>query len=100
MKNTLIVRTDSDEDFLALAEIVRQLIDTVARAGQTDGPISLFNVSGDEPGTDRLRRAVDEIERLVVERAMKNGRAQVIRPGDEDEDGVMRDLPDLAPVVH
>ena len=100
MKNTLIVRTDSDEDFFALIEIVRQLIDTVVRAGETDSPISLFNVSGDEPGTDRMRRAIDEVERLVVERAMKNGRARIIRPDDEDDDGVMRDLPDLVPVVH
>lgn len=98
MKNTLVVRTDSDADFVALHRIVSDILRTVSASGQTDGPISLFGIAGDEPGTDELRAEIDSIEHRVLRTAVPNGNAKHIHPDDDDE--VLRELPEFVPMLN
>jgi len=99
MKNTLVIRTDSDDDFRAMHKMFSDILRAVSSAGQTDGPITMFGVAGDEPGTDQIRAEIDSIEQRVLIRAVPNGNAKHVHP-DTDEDEVLRELPEFVPMMH
>lgn len=98
MKNTLVIRTDSDADFMTMHKMFSDILRAVSANGQTDGPITLFGVAGDQPGTDELRAELDSIEHRVLRVAVPNGDAKHIHPDDDDE--VLRELPEFVPMMH